>query len=165
MKVDDFDFELPAEFIAQRPASPRDSARLLVAEGLTDRIMRDLPDFLNKGDILVFNDTRVIPARLKGKRDAANIEVTLHKRENDDTWKVFAKPAKKLSYKVQRELDQLPAQVETMEAEIAALQQAMAQAEFYTQDQAQVSTTLAHMESLETALEQAMDRWLELEAD
>ena len=96
MKVDDFDFELPSEFIAQRPASPRDSARLLVAEGLTDRIMRDLPDFLNKGDILVFNDTRVIPARLKGKRDEANIEVTLHKRENDDTWKVFAKPAKKL---------------------------------------------------------------------
>jgi len=78
---------------------------------------------------------------------------------------IKAKPAKKLSYKVQRELDQLPAQVETMEAEIAALQQAMAQAEFYTQDQAQVSTTLAHMESLETALEQAMDRWLELEAD
>lgn len=97
MKVDDFDFDLPTRFIAQRPAVPRDSARLLVADDLTDKIMRDLPDFLNKGDILVFNDTRVIPARLKGKRDTANIEVTLHKRESDDTWKVFARPAKKLN--------------------------------------------------------------------
>ncbi|HIG36777.1 MAG TPA: ATP-binding cassette domain-containing protein, partial [Oceanospirillaceae bacterium] len=78
---------------------------------------------------------------------------------------VKAKPAKKLSYKVQRELDQLPAQVETMEAEIAALQEEMGQADFYTQDQTKVSAKLAHMESLEAALEQAMDRWLELEAD
>ena len=96
MKVDDFDFDLPQSFIAQRPAVPRDHARLLVGEGLADSIMRDLPTFLKKGDILVFNDTRVIPARLKGTRGEANVEITLHKRENDNTWKVFAKPAKKL---------------------------------------------------------------------
>ncbi len=96
MKVDDFDFELPQEFIAQRPASPRDRARLLIGDGHLDRIMRNLPDCLEKGDILVFNDTQVIPARLKGKRGEANVEVTLHKRESDNVWKVFAKPAKKL---------------------------------------------------------------------
>ncbi len=78
---------------------------------------------------------------------------------------VKAKPAKKLSYKVQRELDLLPGQVETMEAEIATLQEEMGQADFYTQDQGTVCAKLAHMESLETALEQAMDRWLEIEAD
>ena len=96
MKVEDFDFDLPAEFIAQRPAAPRHAARLFVANGLVDRTMRDLPQELKAGDILVFNDTRVIPARLRGKRGEANVEVTLHKRENADTWKVFARPAKKL---------------------------------------------------------------------
>ena len=96
MKVDDFDFVLPGRFIAQRPASPRDHARLLVGEGLHDKIMADLPACLKEGDILVFNDTRVIPARLKGKRDDANVEVTLHLRVSQNTWKVFAKPAKKL---------------------------------------------------------------------
>jgi S-adenosylmethionine:tRNA ribosyltransferase-isomerase len=96
MKVDDFDFELPAEFIAQRPASPRDHARLLIAENLADKIIAELPTCLSKGDLLVFNDTRVIPARLKGKRGEAGVEVTLHMRESADTWKVFAKPAKKL---------------------------------------------------------------------
>jgi S-adenosylmethionine:tRNA ribosyltransferase-isomerase len=96
MKVDDFDFDLPTRFIAQRPAAPRDRARLLIAGGMDDKIMADLPTCLNKGDILVFNDTRVIPARLKGMRDEANVEVTLHMRVADDTWKVFARPAKKL---------------------------------------------------------------------
>ena len=96
MKVDDFDFELPTEFIAQRPASPRDQARLLVAENLLDKIMIELPGCLQSNDILVFNDTRVIPARLKGLRGDAGVEVTLHMRESADTWKVFAKPAKKL---------------------------------------------------------------------
>jgi len=96
MKVDDFDFDLPQRFIAQRPASPRDHARLLVGEGLQDKIMAELPTCLKEGDILVFNDTRVIPARLKGMRDQAKVEVTLHMRLSDNTWKVFAKPAKKL---------------------------------------------------------------------
>ncbi len=96
MKVDDFDFDLPQDLIAQRPASPRDRARLLLGDGLVDKVMADLPGCLAAGDILVFNDTRVIPARLKGKRDEAGVEVTLHMRVSADTWKVFAKPAKKL---------------------------------------------------------------------
>jgi S-adenosylmethionine:tRNA ribosyltransferase-isomerase len=96
MKVNDFDFDLPPALIAQRPASPRDHARLLVAGGLADKIMVDLPEYLERGDILVFNDTRVIPARLKGKRDEVGVEVTLHMRMTDDSWKAFAKPAKKL---------------------------------------------------------------------
>ncbi|MHA1598876.1 MAG: S-adenosylmethionine:tRNA ribosyltransferase-isomerase, partial [Alphaproteobacteria bacterium] len=96
MKVDDFDFELPVEAIAQRPVSPRDRARLVRIEDLSDHLMRDLPDFLEPGDIVVSNDTRVIPARLKGKRGEANIEVTLHKRRSADSWDAFARPAKKL---------------------------------------------------------------------
>ena len=74
MKTADFDFDLPDDNIALRPAEPRDSARLLVVrqDGLEDRIIRDLPDFLRPGDALVFNDTRVIPARLSGVRERAN---------------------------------------------------------------------------------------------
>ena len=104
MKLSDFDFDLPVDAIAQRPAAPRDSARLLVVDNLADHRMGDLPDFLKDGDILVCNDTRVIPARLKGKRGKAggvggamaNIEVTLHKRLSDNSWDAFARPAKKL---------------------------------------------------------------------
>lgn len=96
MKVDDFDFDLPPHLIAQRPSSPRDQARLLVGHNLADKVMADLPDCLAEGDILVFNDTRVIPARLKGKRGEAGVEVTLHMGLSPDTWKVFARPAKKL---------------------------------------------------------------------
>jgi S-adenosylmethionine:tRNA ribosyltransferase-isomerase len=96
MKVNNFDFNLPQRFIAQRPASPRDHARLLIGEGLHDKIIADLPAWLNENDILVFNDTQVIPARLQGKRGEANVEVTLHMRISENTWKVFAKPAKKL---------------------------------------------------------------------
>ena len=96
MLVDDFDFDLPKDLIAQRPVSPRDSARLLVVDGEGDRQVSDLPGLLNPGDLLVFNDTRVIPARLKGKRGEAGIEVTLHKRLGDDSWNVFARPARKL---------------------------------------------------------------------
>ncbi|MTJ80923.1 MAG: tRNA preQ1(34) S-adenosylmethionine ribosyltransferase-isomerase QueA [Telmatospirillum sp.] len=99
MKVDAFDFELPREAIADRPASPRDSARLLrVREnGLADCCVRDLPELLSPGDLMVFNDTRVIPARLKGRRGTAGIEVTLHMPEGDDRWRAFARPAKKLA--------------------------------------------------------------------
>ena len=98
MRVSDFDFELPAECIALRPAVPRDSSRLLVVEGgeTSDRRFSDLPGYLNAGDVLVFNDTRVIPARLTGHRGAARIEVTLHKQADDGLWRAFARPAKRL---------------------------------------------------------------------
>jgi S-adenosylmethionine:tRNA ribosyltransferase-isomerase len=97
LKLSDFDFDLPEALIAQAPVEPRDSARLLhVAGSLADRQVRDLPVLLRRGDLLVYNDTRVLKARLTGMRGAAKIEVTLHKRETDDTWRVFAKGAKRL---------------------------------------------------------------------
>jgi S-adenosylmethionine:tRNA ribosyltransferase-isomerase len=98
MKVDLFDFELPRERIAAHPARPRDAARLLHVrnEALADRTMRDLPDLLRAGDLLVVNDTKVIAARLAGKRGAAGIEVTLHKRLGPGRWAAFARPVKRL---------------------------------------------------------------------
>ncbi|MCR6643097.1 MAG: tRNA preQ1(34) S-adenosylmethionine ribosyltransferase-isomerase QueA [Terricaulis sp.] len=102
MRVDLFDFELPEENIALRPARPRDSARLLhVREsGFEDMIVRDAPSLFRPGDLLVFNDTRVIPARLKGVRDRAGnrvpVEATLHKRLSPSAWAAFAKPGKRL---------------------------------------------------------------------
>ncbi|MZR30825.1 tRNA preQ1(34) S-adenosylmethionine ribosyltransferase-isomerase QueA [Sneathiella litorea] len=97
MKVDAFDFTLPPERIADRPAVPREAAKLLVIrEELSDHTVADLPDLLAEGDLLVFNDTKVIPARLRGKRRSAKIEVTLHKNVSADSWHAFAKPAKKL---------------------------------------------------------------------
>jgi len=109
MKVDLFDFDLPPERIAQKPAVPRDSARLLevLPAGCRDSCVRDLPALLNPGDLMVVNDTRVIPARLTGRRgDAARpgpaeggpkVEVTLHKWQDDGTWRAFARPARKLA--------------------------------------------------------------------
>jgi S-adenosylmethionine:tRNA ribosyltransferase-isomerase len=101
MKVSDFDFELPDSRIAQHPAEPRDSARLLhVAEALNDWHIPDLPRLLNPGDLMVFNNTKVIPSRLSGIRrrtdGEARIEVTLHKAESETTWWAFARPAKRL---------------------------------------------------------------------
>jgi S-adenosylmethionine:tRNA ribosyltransferase-isomerase len=97
MRVDLFDFDLPLALIADRPAVPRDSARLLeVAANLRDHIVRDLPVLLRPGDLLVFNDTRVIPARLFGRRGAAGVEVTLHKCVAAGRWRAFARPARKL---------------------------------------------------------------------
>lgn len=99
MRVDLFDFELPTENIALRPARPRDSARLLgvSAEGpFRDRIVRDLPSLLNPGDVLVFNDTRVIPAQLEGQRGDARIGATLHKRIDLRRWQAFVRNAKRL---------------------------------------------------------------------
>jgi len=97
MRVDKFDFDLPPELIADRPVSPREAARMLVVGSeITDRTVGDLPDFLQAGDVLVFNDTKVIPARLRGMRRTAKVEVTLHKNVALDTWHAFAKPAKKL---------------------------------------------------------------------
>ena len=98
MNVDLFDFELPSERIALRPASPRDSARLLVLDGAEtrDASMRELPSFLRRGDLLVCNDTRVIPAQLEGLRGEARIGATLHKREGPRRWRAFIRNAKRL---------------------------------------------------------------------
>ncbi len=98
MKTDLFDFHLPPERIAHRPARPRDAARLLcvAADGPRDRTVGDLPALLDPGDLLVFNDTRVIPARLVGRRGRARVAVTLHRRVDDATWRAFARPARKL---------------------------------------------------------------------
>jgi S-adenosylmethionine:tRNA ribosyltransferase-isomerase len=103
MRVDLFDFDLPVERIAQEPLEPRDAARLLhVGEALADRQLRDLPELLRAGDLLVFNNSRVIPARLFAKRGAAAIEILLHRDESAQAgvgprvWRAFARPAKKL---------------------------------------------------------------------
>ena len=97
MKLSAFDFELPRTAIAQRPAEPRDTAKLLlIGDTVEDRIVRDLPDLLMPGDLLVVNDTRVIPARLFGKRGIASVEATLHKREAAGVWAAFARGAKRL---------------------------------------------------------------------
>ncbi|NVJ99079.1 MAG: tRNA preQ1(34) S-adenosylmethionine ribosyltransferase-isomerase QueA [Alphaproteobacteria bacterium] len=97
MNVDIFDFDLPKERIALRPVEPRDSARMLLVDNgdLHDAGVLDLVDQLGPNDVLVSNDTRVIPGRLRGKRGEANVEVTLHKREEPTLWRVFARPAKK----------------------------------------------------------------------
>lgn len=98
MRVDLFDFDLPPDRIALRPAAPRDSARLLEVTpgGLADRLVSDLPRLLRPGDVLVFNDTRVIPAQLEGTRGAARIGATLHKREGVREWRAFIRNAKRL---------------------------------------------------------------------
>lgn len=99
MRVDLFNFELPPESIALRPARPRDAARMLVVEGpdgIVDRHVRDLPSCLRPGDVLVFNDTRVIPAQLEGTRGEARIGATLHKRIDLRRWQAFVRNAKRL---------------------------------------------------------------------
>jgi S-adenosylmethionine:tRNA ribosyltransferase-isomerase len=97
MKVEAFDFELPDALIADRPAQPRDAARMLVVgDTLQDRVVRDLPGLLGPCDVVVANDTRVIPARLFVKRGEAKIELMLHKRLEAGRWLAFARPAKKL---------------------------------------------------------------------
>jgi S-adenosylmethionine:tRNA ribosyltransferase-isomerase len=98
MRVDLFDFTLPPESIALRPASPRDSARMLVVgdDGMEDHVVRDLPSLLRAGDCLIFNDTRVIPAQLEGTRGNARVGVTLHKRLGTRDWQVFVRNAKRV---------------------------------------------------------------------
>lgn len=98
MRVDLFDFVLPAERIALRPAEPRDSARMLVVgdQGMADARVSGLPGLLRAGDMLVFNDTRVIPAQLEGMRGEARIGATLHKREGPRRWRAFIRNAKRL---------------------------------------------------------------------
>ena len=103
MLLSDFDFELPEELIAIRPASPRSSARLLMARGdkIDDRLVSDLPKFLKPGDRLVLNDTKVLPVRMSGVRNrlfegnkiaSANIEVTLLTKKKQRTWDALIKP-------------------------------------------------------------------------
>ena len=98
MRVDAFDFDLPPERIALRPARPRDAARMLVVQGdaMSDAGVRDLPSLLRTGDCLVFNDTRVIPAQLEGRRGDARIGATLHKRIDLRRWQAFVRNAKRL---------------------------------------------------------------------
>jgi S-adenosylmethionine:tRNA ribosyltransferase-isomerase len=97
MRVEDFDFPLPRQLVATHPCEPRDGARLLViGDGLEDRTVADLPRLLRPGDLMVFNDTRVIPARLEGRRGAAQVEVTLHRDEGGGQWRAFAKGARRL---------------------------------------------------------------------
>ncbi len=103
MRLSDFDYDLPEGLIALRPAEPRDAARLLVVGpdgALQDRIVRDLPDALRPGDVMVFNDTRVIPARLFGWRERADmrlqVEVTLLKRTSPEGWTALARPGRRL---------------------------------------------------------------------
>ncbi len=104
MQLADFDFDLPPDLIALRPAEPRDAARLLVVRpgaAPEDRVFRDLPSLLRPGDALVLNDTRVIPARLFGRRargeSAVAVEATLHRRLASDRWSAFMRPGKRLA--------------------------------------------------------------------
>ena len=97
LAASDFDFTLSPDLIAQHPASPRDAARLLVVgDALADRVMRDLPDLLRPGDLLVANDTRVIPAQLEATRGAARIGITLDRPLADGTWHALARNARRL---------------------------------------------------------------------
>jgi S-adenosylmethionine:tRNA ribosyltransferase-isomerase len=97
MRVDLFDFDLPQDRIALRPARPRDSAQLLLVGGreISDHQVLELPDLLRPGDVLVFNDTKVIPAQLEGRRGEASIGATLHKREGPREWQAFLRNAKR----------------------------------------------------------------------
>ncbi|HZT19246.1 MAG TPA: tRNA preQ1(34) S-adenosylmethionine ribosyltransferase-isomerase QueA [Dongiaceae bacterium] len=104
LRLSDFDFDLPERLIARYPARPRDSARLLLvrAAGLEDRLVSELPTVLRPGDLMVFNETKVIPAQLQGRRlrpgaGEAAVEITLHKRAGEDRWHAFAKPGRRLA--------------------------------------------------------------------
>src|SRR5689334_15636225 len=99
MRVEDFYFELPRELIASHPCEPRDAARLLfipAVGSLEDKRISDLPALLRSGDLLVFNDTKVIPARLSGRRGGAAVEVTLYRDLGGGVWRAFAKGARRL---------------------------------------------------------------------
>src|SRR5437016_5040040 len=99
MRLKDFDFDMPRSLIADRPCEPREAARLLFIPalgGFEDRQIKDVPMLLQPGDLLVFNDTKVIPARLVGRRGAASIEVTLHRDLGGGAWRAFAKGARRL---------------------------------------------------------------------
>lgn len=95
--LNEFDFNLPPDRIAQEPVRPRDSARLLeIEQTLNDYVIRDLPKLLTPGDLLIINDTKVIPARLYGKRGEVNVAVTLHRHVEKNMWRAFARPGRRL---------------------------------------------------------------------
>ena len=101
MKVSDFNYELPEELIAQHPYDKRDEARLMVLDRknnkIENKIFKDVIDYLNPGDCLVINNTKVLPARLYGKKDTgANVEFLLLKRIEGDTWESMGRPGNKL---------------------------------------------------------------------
>ena len=100
-RLSDFNYSLPSELIAQSPFDPRDLARLLhvAKDNLNDYVMRDLPSLLRAGDLLLANDTKVIPAQLHGRINDKNIGLTLHKQISENSWLAFAKPAKKMCFK------------------------------------------------------------------
>ena len=103
MRVNSFDFDLPSDRIATRPAEPRDAARLLVVgpgSNLRHHTFRELPEFLSEGDILVVNDTRVIPSRMIGEIAGTRVEVTFVNHEGGSLWSVLARPARKLKPRV-----------------------------------------------------------------
>jgi S-adenosylmethionine:tRNA ribosyltransferase-isomerase len=115
MRVSEFDFDLPERLIALHPAEPRDAARLLVVDpvsGLADRHIPDLRSLLRPGDVLVVNDTRVLPAELRGTRirgeNRASVSFNLHKRVDGNTWRAFARPAKRLALLDDLELGEGP---------------------------------------------------------
>ncbi|MET3925475.1 tRNA preQ1(34) S-adenosylmethionine ribosyltransferase-isomerase QueA [Devosia sp. 2618] len=124
MLVSDFDFDLPEKLIALHPAEPRDSARLLVVDpvhGLSDHHIPDLLWLLKDGDVLVVNDTRVLPAELKGIRvrgeNRATVSFNLHKRVDAHTWRAFARPAKRLALLDELELGN--GQTDALKARVA----------------------------------------------
>jgi S-adenosylmethionine:tRNA ribosyltransferase-isomerase len=102
MKTSDFDYHLPPELIAQTPVEPRDHSRLLVLDrakgSMEHRHFYDIIDYLREGDVMVFNDSRVIPARLKGKRvgSGGKAEILLLRRTDESTWEALVKPARRL---------------------------------------------------------------------
>ena len=101
MKVTEFDYYLPEELIAQHPYDRRDEARLMVLDKenatIENKVFRDVIEYLNPGDCLVLNNTKVIPARLYGKKETgANVEFLLLKRIENDTWEAMVRPRKKI---------------------------------------------------------------------
>ena len=124
MRVDEFDFDLPEDLIALRPALPRASAKLLhvgPTGALADKTIADLPSLLRRGDVLVFNDTRVIPARLSGLRHrgetAARVEATLHMRVAPERWQAFLKPGKRVKVGETIEFGETPGMLSAVVAE------------------------------------------------
>ena len=117
MRVDLFDFDLPAKLIADQPAEPRDAARLLVVAGdrpFGDAVFHDLPGYLKPGDVMVLNDTRVFPARLIGRKGEGKVEVTLTKMHPDGSWQALARPARRFKHGVRIDF------AEGFNAEVAA---------------------------------------------
>ena len=102
MKIEEFDFNLPEKLIAQHPNDKRDEARLMVLNRkdrtIEDKIFKDIIEYLNEGDCLVINNTKVIPARLYGKKvdSDINVEILLLKRVEEDIWEVIVKPGRRL---------------------------------------------------------------------